>query len=88
MQEDWPTAQDDLRLANAIIRKHVELLQEGETLPMPRITLLTDSYPRYWTPDWMLELAHTFSDRYGLTKGDYVMQRVLTHYLLQGHTVH
>lgn len=88
MQEDWPTAQEDLHIAHAIIQKYVELLQEGESLPMPHILLRSDSHPNYWAPDWMLELAETFSERYGLMQGDYVTRRVLTHYLLQDKTIH
>ncbi len=88
MQEDWPTAQEDLHIANTVIKKYIDLLQDDEQLPMPHILLRSDSYPSYWAPDWMLELAEIFGDRYGLIQGDYVTRRVLTHYLLQGNTIH
>ncbi len=88
MQEPWSTVQDDLSLANEIIDKYVDLLAEGEELPMPRIVARLDNALEYWMPEWMLEIAETFSDRYGIEQGDYVTRRVFTHYLLQGKTIH
>jgi hypothetical protein len=88
MQENWPTEQEDLAIANDIIEKHIDMLDEHAELPMPRIMARLDNAVEYLTPDWMIEIAEAFDERYGLTQGDYITRRVLTHYLLRGKVVH
>ena len=88
MQDNWITEQDDLSIATDIIEKHINLLDVDEHLPMPKIIARLDNALEYVTPDWMLEIAETFDDRYGLQQGDFVTRRVLTHFLLNGRVIH
>ena len=88
MHHSWHTAQEDLALAEFIIEKHANLLSDEEQLAMPQINLRTDSTPEYIVPEWILEIAEVFDDRYGLKHGDYVTRCVLTHYLTKNSSVH
>lgn len=81
-------AQEDLAIAEAVIKKHIDLLPDGESLPMPKLLIGVECALEYTSPAWMLELSEVFGDRYGLFKGEHITRCVLLHYLLKGKTIH
>ena len=86
MKEDWLSEQEDLRRADKIIKRHTET-NDGKPLPMVEV-LDGGQGLELRIPDWILEIMQFFADQYGIEQGNQVAARVLTHYLLEGETIH
>ncbi len=86
MSKDWPSQQEDIRCANAVVERHT-FDNCGEPLPMVEVVDQGQGL-ELRVPDWVLEMMSIFSEQYGVDEGSVILGRVLTHYLLDGETLH
>lgn len=87
MQNDWPTKEKDLLVAQTIIERHLDL-NEGEPLGIFDVIVNRGEKVGIQLSDWVVELSEHFSQQYGSEKGNKVIQKVLTGCLLKGETIH
>lgn len=85
--QKWPTKEEDLQLAQYIIDKHIDF-NDGNTLEIfecvidNRLELMSES------PDWVVEITHTFQTQYGTDLGLDISQKVLASCMIDGDTIH
>jgi len=88
MTKEWPTQEEDMNTAIAIIDKYKEF-NEGQPVGLVDIVVSSETEEvDIKTPDWIVELANNFAAKYGLEKGSEITQKVLTKCLLTGQTIH
>lgn len=88
MRNDWPTKELDMKMAAAVIRKHIEL-NDGE--PLILIEELLEpvlNEDEQHVPEWIEDLTDCFIAQYGMNQGLNITNRVLTRCFLAGQTIH
>jgi hypothetical protein len=87
-QTRWPTEKNDMRLANTIIEKYLDL-SEGEPLGLVEIIVNDkDEQVDIRPAPWVEELTDMFKAKYGQEHGQDITSMVITRCLLKGETVH
>ncbi len=84
---DWGTKTDDLALAQSLIEKYIDL-NDGQELVLyeyiagDRVQIAADA------PEWLHELRHRYRFRYGHKLSEDITNKVVSHWLTCGATVH
>lgn len=85
---NWPTEKNDMRTANAIIEKYLDL-SEGEPLGLIEVIVNEKNEEIDVRPAaWVEELAEYFNTKYGHEYGQGITSMVITRCLLKGETIH
>lgn len=87
MQNDWPTKDRDLEVADKILEKY-EDMTEQDNISLLEIHYKSDERPDFRLSDWVVELSNYFENRYGEERGQDITRRVLTLYVVRRETVH
>lgn len=87
MQNDWPTQENDLRIAKNIISKHIDF-NDGEPLSVLECTISTSKEIDLELSDWIVELAETFNEKYGVSQGSLITDRIVSKCLFHGEKIH
>ena len=88
MNENWPTKEKDLKVADKILEHHA-LTSDFKEFGIVELSLEERrDVPDFKISAWVLKLAAHFYSEYGKEEGDRITKMVITQYLTKGHTVH
>ncbi len=87
MNKEWPSREEDLQDAKFIMNKHNDF--EELSFNMLDITITrTDNQLKVKAPEWMVEMAQYFDEKYGDDLGRNITRKVITNLLLKNVTIH
>ncbi len=87
MQQDWPSQEQDLQDANFILSKYEQSPDEA-TKGFDISTIEQTNKITIKAPEWIIEMAHYFDDKYGNDLGREITKKVITKFLLRAVTIH
>lgn len=88
MQSDWPTREEDLKVAAKIIEDYMDT-QDTDSLGLFEVVMAdNEDLPDFRLSEWVVVLAEHFHTAYGKEQGDYVTKMVVSRCLTSGHTIH
>ncbi|NKB47609.1 MAG: hypothetical protein GKR77_07465 [Legionellales bacterium] len=88
MHNEWPTKEFDLKSAEEIVERHLDL-NDGAPLGVFEMVLdSNDEQVDVRLADWVIELIDYFHHEYGLERGDYVAKMIVNRILISGETLH
>jgi hypothetical protein len=88
MSKDWLTKEEDLQAAAEIIDEY-DMLNEGEPIALLNIVFKGEGKEfDVHVSDMVVDITDYFIKRYGVDNGRAIASKVLTKFLLAGHTIH
>lgn len=88
MNTDWPSRDQDLQDAKYIISRYQE---DNDVDGVPVVDVLVNQSNKKITlraPEWMVEVAEFFDEKYGSEMGREITKKVITRCLLSNATIH
>lgn len=84
---EWPTKENDLKAASAIMMKYQEL-NDAQSLGLFEVAVNEGKDPDVRLSEWVIEMVDYFQEQYGAEQGEFVTRLVVGKYLTAGHTIH
>lgn len=84
---EWPTKENDLKVASAIMTKYQEL-NDAQSLGLFEVNVNEGKDPDVRLAEWVIEMADYFQEQYGAEQGELVTRLIVGKYLTAGHTIH
>lgn len=88
MSQNWPTKDHDLRIAAKVIEEYAEHAS-SPTLGLFELVLNAEKKRMaFRVANWVMTLAHHFSNQYGTEQGTFVLRKVISNCFVSGQTLH
>lgn len=88
MNQNWPTKEKDLLVAEKIIEEYAESVDSKALGLFEVVHRPDDRQMAFRLANWVLTLAKYFISTYGAEQGDFVTRKVVTNCLINGETLH
>lgn len=86
MENNWPTKNQDIALAQQIIEEYAE---QHKSLGLFEIVVNHhQKQMNFRLSDWVTVLAKQFNSLYGITQGDFVIRKIVSRCLMNGQVLH
>lgn len=85
---DWPTQEKDLSVARKIIEEYATQYNTNALGLFELFLNQKEKRLNFRLSHWVVKLDKHFKSVYGLTQGEYVMRKVISHCLTEGNTLH
>lgn len=89
MNQHWLTKEKDMISANQIIEAHAA--QDTALTTLSLFELIVNKREKrlnFRLSNWVVSIADHFLSLYGAEQGNFVTRKVISHYLIQDHTLH
>lgn len=88
MNNDWPTKERDLYVAQQIMEEYAKKYNSNALGLFEIVINEAEKQMAFSLSRWVLALAGHFNALYGAHQGDFVIRQVISRCLTQGQTIH
>ncbi len=88
MNNNWPTKEKDMHIAQLIMEEFATKHDSGSLGLFELVVNQHEKRMNFRLSSWVLALANHFNTLYGANQGDFVTRQVISQCMTQGQTLH